>query len=607
MKQTHHELSRYERLVHQVRALRVLVLLVVSCIASVHQGQVVRVPIAIPPSTPSPSYNFFAMESSGDVSACVWANFEEVDIWLSLSDGRATEWSAPIRVNESDLGTQNAVTDIAIDGRYVYIVWPEARGSGGYSLYSNVYDLELNTFLGEEGVHDDTAAQVNTYRMAVAEFDGINVGYVAYAAVALGEPSRLYLRQFIDGKLGDVQLVSPVDANISSYRVAASQERHALACTDNRNGAYELYLSASNALGFPNTFAPDGDLLLSEPTALGEPILGDLVHEGDAVLVVWRQVWSGSGVPVELVERLSIDGGVSFGPSVAVMPAASSEKYVQPRAVLLENGDHVVTWLQSPEECPSGVFFDACGDIRVRASIDGGASLLPWVQLSSAAAEGVIYPRLSLLTSTREVVVLWEEYLGNGPYSAKIRASLSGDVGLTWKDALALNGEGDLVSSIPGGAHISLEANALYRNFIASWRRVGPEPPPVMVGGFRPQSLTPVGWEVGPASVSFEFSDFLPGDDDLVFALLAFGSGSTAAPDGRELGLKSDALFAGSIQLGFSGVTSAFISPSGEGSTLDVPVFLPAGVPLYGVAVGLDIGAGGVVVGSITDVGEVLP
>ena len=548
--------------------------------------------------SPAPSFAVEpAVASAGDLTAAVWFEGLSGEMLVATSDGRGLAWSAPVRIDSDTLGASKApeVWSIHVVGASVYVGWRDERfGNSNDELYFNRSLDGGATWQGEVRIDKGFAAGVGgvrDWRMAVAPGASGAPDHIYFLMAAdptVNADESLYFAASTDGGASFSSAATPSSialgtADVDDVSLFAEGGSVFAAWRDNRFGDDETFLQRSDDGGASWLGA---DLVLSDPLDAWD---GDdeveVAAAGSTVAVAYQEDTACCNFE-ELRITVSTDGGLSWGAPVKVGGYATStdDADMTPGALaVLENGNVVVAWTDDrasavPDE----------NEVYTSTSSDGGLSWSADVQLSAGTGGA---PKIS--ASGERVALVWSE----GTTVDDVGTAFSPDGGASWNPTFYL--------PKPAGEDIDdphVAYNALYGNFLCVYL-AGNLFNEVFAGGFRPQTLVPVGWTGGATALSFGFEDFQT-DVPVAWGLVSLSTGSLPIPfDGRDLGLASDAIFNATLNLALQGVFAAPLGPGGDGQTAPLPTTLPPGLTLQAVGLGVDLGA--VHFGDITDPVEI--
>ena len=509
------------------------------------------------------------------------------------SNGQGLKWSGPVILDTDATGARKDMDDptyLQVEGGVAYVIWEDERGTDQDIYFSRSTDggatWSTEKALDKAGMTGDAFGP----RMAVS---GPCV-YIAFT-VDNGGNNQLVLVTSTDAgtTLSSASFISSIGSAAATEDVDELNLRADLldlhvAWADNRAGADDVYYRRSTDGGISWT----GPEVLIDSTGAGVGDQGEglrMALDGNLVAVSWGEETTGTGNESVYV-NVSTDGGASFGGAQIVGGYADQTDDSDNHRLMVSGGNVIVTY----EDNRTGA-----DQIYASTSTDGGAT---WNETPALGGGG--FPRVSNVSSSDEDVVAIAWTGTAFPEDALFVTSL--DNGVSWIGPIAVN-------DTPGDADFSeFRWNSLYNNFLVAWLSDecpdglggAPDGNPdngLFVGGYRPQTMTANGWVPGNTSVNFSFENFDVSTCDSAWALVNLaGPGVLLIPDGRDLGLVGDPLIASSVALAGAGLASALLDGSGAGSTIPIPITLPAGITFYAVGAGIDTGGGGIC--DLTDV-----
>ena len=507
--------------------------------------------------------------SDADVTVVSWSDTTTDEVLVAASDGRALSFAMPVRVDADAFSKTTQTDSVHVSGKSVVVVW-EANG-GLFSARSTdgggSYSAPLLLDVGPGAIRDWRVAR-----------SGDHV-YVA-CSTAVGDED-LYLTSSHDGgaSFSAAVLVPSVGAtgDVDALGVAADGFVVHVAWDDNRSGRDTVYYqrSADGGVTFLANDVPLGDNVGVEDSQ--DPL--EIAVRGSTVAVCWNEEPTGSGN--ETIEvNVSKDGGASFlgVATVGGYTVGTHDTDEGHLGIDAATGNVIVAW----EDNRSG------SDRAYAAATADGFTWPVDVPLSTDLAEK---PRVAV--GARGTVVTWE----GGSFPRSVESRLTVDGGLSFEPLVTVS------DNAPDSVDFVTVAHGdRYGNFVHAWTSLNGSDFNVYAGGFRPQTLTPVGWVAGPTTVGFDLERFDPAFP-FGAVLLSSSAGSFPLPfgDGRETGLVFDALFFFSIQKA-TGVLGTPIAADGSGSTPSAPITLSG--PLSFAAVGYQFGFAGLslVFGELSDV-----
>ena len=506
------------------------------------------------------------LASAGELTAVVWNEGGATNqVFVAVSDGRGLSWSAPLRV-DADTSVKTTQQDsVFVSGDSVYVVW-EADTAAFFSR-----SLDRGATFEPPVPLDIGPGSLRDWRVAVSpDAAGDHIYVLASTAVT---DEDLFLTASHDGgsSFSAAILVPAVgsEGDVDALALAADGPNVHVAWDDNRSGRDAVYYQRSSDGGA--TFLA-ADVELGDDVGVEDsqdPVNVALL--GSTVAVGWNEEPTGTGAETVVV-NVSTDGGDTFQGAVTVGSYTVGVDDTDEGDISINaTGNVIVTW----EDDRTGV-----DEAYVSVSTDGGATFGPDLQLSSNGAQNLAILAGGGATSD---LVFWE----STTFPSTAESSFSRDGGLTWSASLRLSDNSGFVD-FPTATR-----NALYGNYVHAWAALDLINLKLYGGGFRPQTLTPVGNFIPGEEVHFEVENYPSEDDGLPFGILLSGSdGELLLPlgDGRNTGLENDALLNASLGL-IPGPLSGTIGPDGSGSTPSIT--LPAGFPadVRAIAISLDPGA----------------
>jgi len=540
--------------------------------------QSAREPVYIDPSS-STVRTDLRIASEGELSVVAYVPNVAApygnELRVSVSNGRGLDWSDPIDVSTDGVTTFSRINLSHRTTECLHIV--------GGKVYLG--------FMAETDTISETAAFV---RLAVDLDAPVPVTVEELNSVATAETARDFAMDVSQGTSG-VNVHFVVNTN---FFLSGTGPLIAISSTD-----------GGSTFGAPTT------LLANTANA------GSVVAFGDRAVTAF-------GIPSGLRLRSTADAGLD-GWSTSSDLAATSMVFSAPILAARENATAVV-WAQYDQPVQAALVdvdldplastaslsssfgeafcagFAANGNVIVSAVGDAVTTNAdPFVSVSddlglSWTSTGLtpnsgIFNLPSLAIDGDNVAVLW-----NRGADDKVYAVSSLDGGDTFSASVELY-HGDVNFGVQ---EVHAAYNDLYDNVLGVWSAdefaVNAYAP--VVGGYRIQTLTPVGFDPALATWHFDLSQFAGGASlGAVFVSASVGSTPLALGPLRDLGLAPDALFLLSVSEIVGALGTSLVS--GAGSTPDFPNSLPSGLTMYAVGVSLEPGSG--TIGQITDVQEV--
>lgn len=536
-----------------------------------------------------------------NLSAVAWEDSSTNAIYVSTSDGRGLQWSAPVRVDSSAIGANKFTkTDscVVLDGS-IYVSWRDERNGLDDDLYFTVSHDGGQTWAPDQMIdkgHPVGSSPVRDWRMMPA------LGQHVYFLVSTDNPVT---------------------------------------------GNEDLFLTASHDGGV--TFAPTAFVPRGFGTGAVDVDQIALIAEGYAVHVAWADSRSAAGYDDIWYQR-SLDGGLTwFGNDVQIDSSPVGTGDADYDIGIRSEGDNVViAWCEDQAFVSRHMLF-------YRVSTDLGASWGGSDHLLAGDPMGtydVDNMQVGLLHGT--IRVAWED---NRTGQDEVYLAMTQDMGSTWNEMLVSGGsggshpviyggigdpvpdvdvilgcncEGDkckcecdcrtsaessyLDNSYPNEAkgwftrdgvtatgsdlplsnnsgfdvdYLEMAFNLTYSNTIVAYLADDLGANHLYVGGYRAPTLTPSGPLISGTAIHFEASHFPTLDAGKTFAVLVSGApGDLLLPtDPRNIGLAQDSIFSQAMNM-IPGSLSATIQADGTATT---PSFtLPAltsGMSLYLVGV----------------------
>lgn len=533
------------------------------------------------------------------------------EVQVSASDGRGIEWSTPTTVGLAPTGATLTFTRVAGAGELAFIGWEDNRfhGGGSSSLPRN------NAFL----------RSIDPQTLAVG------------AEILLPLPGPV---SNSDTELLDLEVV----------QVGSEHHVHVL---------LRSFLSTDPLRSFVLASSHDGGQSFPFVHVLDEWILDtgvvDLVAEGATVHAFWRDPVL-AGEPDRILHQRSSDGGVQLDFAQPQTLTTHPDSNVDGLVAATSGDSLVLGWVES--EVTSFSPFDLLSQAWVSMSLDGGDSFSSGqLQLQKESPFERIFALDAFVDSLTGNGLFTYSSVNIDGLAGTVYVSRSVDEGVSWSWAMSGNhgsgfGESWIVgdrsdrgrvlsiqsfedtfssgtffgtsfvflsedggetfgSSIPleGGPGIFGGAGKLvtgavyddrYQNLVATLKATSAST--IEAGGFRPQTLTPHGFQAGSTQIQarFERFDSCSLGNCQGWLLLSFNAGDLTLPDGRNLGLQADPALTVSLDLASLGIFSTPLDSTGFGETPPFSASLPAGLQLF--AVGLVLDASSATIGDLSDV-----
>ncbi|TAJ23541.1 MAG: hypothetical protein EPO68_02845 [Planctomycetota bacterium] len=531
-----------------------------------------------------------------NLSAVAWLEGTN-ELRASFSDGRGVEWTPTITVKPSHPAPAFDAA-LCVDQQVAVFAWRDRRHAVPQSIASTpfvrTYDASSGLLSAEvQLLNGLPAANVTTERpiaAAVRVGSTLRVHVLVHHAVFPAPPTNMFggpvatdslLRLYTSNDGGHTFPIArdvahlPLTAILWDLRVEAEGDDVHVFWTDDRSSwqDYEVYHQRSSDGGLTFDFPVEHRLTTHaaiqafDVDVAGSVIalaVNDTAHDPLSGTVYWDRIDT----------LVSVDRGTTFTPQTT-LPGASATDYAfaWPSVAISSSGAAIdVAW-------QSGGGWTTQPDVDWSRSVDAGAH---WSSEALLTANGGHYPRLRADPSGRARMTLsWAQTDG-----WRVAASL--DDGASWQPPVEFSGD---TFTTGGVGHIPACWNSRYQNFVSTWLTAAAGVTTVWSGGARPQTITPIGFQVGPASPHVACERFDDGNS-IAFVLASLTPGSFALPfgDGRELGLAPDALFAATANLAVSGVLAAPLDAQGDGATAALAgAVLPAGLQFSLVGVSFDL------------------
>ncbi len=523
-----------------------------------------------------------SIASRGDRSVIVYtegAPGGTETVWLVSSDGRGRDWSAPTRVDAGPLWVRKATgpDSCAVFGDTVFVAWADERFGGVELLFNRSVDGGAS-FTGEQLLdkgHPVGAGQIISWQMQAPT--AVDVYVLMTVQPPVGINDELWLTSSHDGgaTFDSTVRVDTANANVRLADFTIDPTNPAVvqvAWADDRLTPLDYEVWHRRSIDAGVSFGPERQISVAGPGAGSAEELIRVKTNGGAVCIAWLDEFS--SLYEEVRVAFSVDAGASFGTDVGLGGYAPGLDDVDSLAAGAFGTTYYVAWND-----------DRTGDdlVYVTSTPDFGATWRPEHVIDGDRARAFEFagaPDGSVvgLVSTAEVAA---------PDEVRLTWTTDGGLGYT---SSALSDQPTQDADDP-----SIEFDATYRNFVATWtsNAGGPLPPfptteRVFAGGRRPQTCTPIGWDAihDPAEpvLRFDISHF--GADPVALVGFSTGLGPIPVGDGRVLDL-------GPTLLSFGDPAFVASLSGGAGSTITLPnVFAgggpPLGITLHYSAVGFD-------------------
>ena len=526
-----------------------------------------------------------AVACDADLAAMVW--FDSAPgifaVQCSTSDGRGETWGPPVAVDDGTAAFAWKTlfdTSVAVAAGNVYVAWTDPRQAMATGDRDVWFQRSLSGGAGFQPV--DTwvdkglppgLCDVKELRMGVDGMNPTNPNDDLIAILMLVEndftllgDEELYLNYSTDSGANWLPLAIP----FSAHTGLADVDFMDLAVDGGRVYGvwHDDFFTRLDDNCFSSCYDPAMggfawlDLQMDAP-APGIDVDDEVAIDarGPQVAVLYMEVLTVLPGGHRLMGRTSNDGGLTWtAPAIVGTYTPFVDDCDYPDVAIAANGNVIAAWLD-----------DRMGPKEVCSAVAPGWSLVD-TQVSFAADARPI----QLICPDDMAVIVWEAPPVPPHF---VEAAMSPDSGLSWYQPVGLSMNlGDIDDP-------AVAWDPAHGNFVAAWKAddLGLNDP--YAGGFRPQTLVPVGnFFLAGSPVSFQVQDWPRRDRGLKFGVVASNStGVLRIADGRDLGIVHDALFQRCRTL-IPGILSGTIGANGAGST---PTFnLPAfGGTIYAVGV----------------------
>lgn len=548
------------------------------------------------------SVNGCSVASSGDLSAVVYDDPDtggSRTVSITLSDGRGIDWSLPVRVDEDFTSGQRKLVQgdsVQIIGDTIYVAWQDERfGNSGDDVFINISRDGGATWEGEKRIDKGYPVgnnPVREWRFVVVPGSPHDLVYFILAVDGGGYEDLFFVSSHNGGM--NFSAARPVSAagtglfDVDGFAVDADGLTVHVAWQDNRNGIGDDVHYQRSDDGGATWFSVDQDLDVSGPGTGNADGVMDLAASGNWVAVGWLEddgTYSTDNVHV----NISGDSGFSW----------LGDRIVADFSPGNADADSIGLSIGASTPYPNVVAAwadDRMGydEVFVSSTSDGGQNWRPDTRLSFFEGEA---PRISKRHDEETMVLTWL----TGDYPNRAEAAFSLDHGVTWEGGFSISSSiAKDIDLVEGGF------NRSYNNAFSIWLAGDYPENHLYVGGYRPQTLTPVGVFAAGNQVHFEVADWTLADTAFG-VLISSGPGSFRLPygDDRETGLFNGLLLG--VSMGqIPGLLSGIIAPDRTGSTPDFTFpyspLLPPGTALHCAAVGFDSGTVPPTPGVITDI-----
>jgi len=584
----------------RIRGITVILLAALLVLASLAEAQNVRPSTQVDIGTAVPAYRP-SVDSDGNLTAIVYNADIFSGLYVTRSDGRGINWTTPVRIDADPLNTAKYPqfdSCVVVDNR-IFAAWEDERnGAANEDVYFNYSNDGGITWMGEAWIDKGYPAGTGVVRDWRFEVSGDNV-YVLITVDPNGSSEEeLYLVASHDGGLNFQAPVfvpqgfTPGLFDIDYFAMAVEGLTVHVVWQDDRAGS-----SIFNDVFYQKSIDGGSTWLASDNQVdTSGPLVGDAngdmhaIAMGNLVAVGWLEELTSSSFE-EVRVNVSPNGGATWNGDVMV--GTYDPIFQDVDGVWLALGDAggttsiACTWRH-----PIG----GIDEVFVATSLDNGATWPYETQISTIGGSYARFPRIDEIPLTLAVT------FSTGDSPNRSETAYSNDGGQTWTTLQTSTTTGD-------ADYCEIGFNVDYNNVICAWLSDdlgASNRNNVFTGGFRAQTLTPVGAFSAGSMVNFEISNWPMNAGDPEFAVVASASeGSFLLPfgDGRNTGLTYDAYMRMSINQ-IPGLLTGTILTDGTGSTqpFPFPASVPPGTTIYLIGIGLDTNITPYPLGAMTDI-----
>lgn len=523
-------------------------------------------------------------ELGGNLSALLFEDDLTNTVWCSTSDGRGLSWTTPLRVDDDITGAKKVFEADSIqttsNGK-IYACWRDERNGVDDDVYfaANPGGGWLPNLRLDKGY----PAGANPVRNVAFAAEG---DFVAALISTDNGNEELYLVVSTNGGASFTQAMAVTShngsADIDAIAMVIEDSLIHMAWADNfAVSTSDMVYYAQYDLGL-GAFTQTDVLVSSNIQAAGGDVDDAIsISASGANVAVAMQADNISGTSEELWVNVMI-GGTFSGDQFVGNYTAGTNDVDNPVILLKDLTTVVVAW--EDDRLFVDEIFTASADFSVAPVFN------PDSQLSSG---GGGFPRLD---GAGDYVGVSFSAGASTPHAAG--AAVSRDGGMTF-------GAGFTVSDTTGDAdYAEIAFNPLYGNFLCAWLSDDFGVNDLYAGGFRSQTITPMGTFSAGNPVHMDASGFGASDDGNFFGVaVSGGMGNYTLPlgDGRNTGLQFDPYLNWSLTQIPGSLSGSLSAGGGSTPSLALPP-LAAGTVLYFVGVAFDANP---TLSSLTDVGSV--
>ena len=416
-----------------------------------------------------------AVAAGTEVTAVLLLDTADV-VSVSVSDDCATDWSAPIQVDDDATGAAKSIDDSSVQtvGSYVFAAWLDAR-DGTNSVWFNHSIDGGATWNRAQRIDDGTvpgAGDVRGFRMGVTAGPATpNVYFLIRLRTPGGADEQLHavandgtsVTTFLPAVV--VPSVGPQAGSVNAIDLAADGDTWHVAFEDDRLGNKEVWYQRSDDRG-QTWLASDVQLtdLNDQDGDSDAPVR--ITSNGTTVAVAWEERALVASNP-EVRAAVSTDGGATFGAGLKVGTYDATVPATTPSVIAYDDGNVSVGWQDARTGTTS---------LYVATSSDAGATWGTDTLLSPSGGT-----RIRMQGAGTLGVGAWV----SGAALAKSQTAYTVDSGATWKTFLV---SAETVSVLT----TAFDLNPLAGNFgtspnvVTAWTRDDDPNASAVVGGYSP-------------------------------------------------------------------------------------------------------------------------
>ncbi|MDA1260152.1 MAG: sialidase family protein [Planctomycetota bacterium] len=527
-----------------------------------------------------------SISTSGDLTAAIWNDGStggSNHVYVSTSDGRGLTWTAPVQVDQ-DPGAAKKYTQsdsVHVFGDSIYVFWSDERNSTTTDeIFFNVSHDRGVTWGTEQRMDKGYPAGTGAIRdWRVGAQQGFSAGNDLFVLMQSVDPTNsadeeLHIAITTDGGTtwGNAPMPDPLltSGDVDNIGIAIDGAFIHLAWAGDGFGGSSfdaLYYQRSDNFGV--TWSNANPIILSSAPAGGGDVEFEVHVDTDntssLVAVGWLEERI-STTEEEVRCIISDDLGITWPAADTLIGQYTAGTHdADGMDVRVASGNVLVVW----DDNRSGSDL-----IYAARTTDEGATWDPDVQVSSANGGG--FPAFAPNGGGSTLALTYTTNV----FPNIAEASLSSDAGTTWLVGVA-------TSATVADVDFAVVAwNSFYGNLMSVWLDDQLGTNHVYVGGYRPQTLTPVGTFAAGQPINFtgaRFAGVLPRGGVLISG--AAGDGIVLT-DGRKTGLSQHSFFTSAV--GFLGsALSGAMQPDGSFATptINLPGGIAPGTTLHFVGI----------------------